>query len=139
MEENIFNSGEQLGNVNHCQIDIKEFVKKNGSVKELPSKVLPGKNETFVENSNDIQEDNHDEGNILTREEYEELCQRFANNEELTLEELKALRRSTPELMEESGPSLKINSGFINSSMAIYLLVVFAIISLIISSLFIIK
>lgn len=36
---------------------------------------------------------------ILSYEEYEALCKKFANNEELTLEELKALKRSTPELM----------------------------------------
>lgn len=36
---------------------------------------------------------------ILSYEEYEALCKRYANNETLTLEELKALKRSTPELM----------------------------------------
>lgn len=36
---------------------------------------------------------------ILSYEEYEALCKKFANNEELTLDELRALKRSTPELM----------------------------------------
>ena len=39
---------------------------------------------------------------VLTPEEYERLCMKFANNEELTLEELRALRRSTPEEMVRS-------------------------------------
>lgn len=39
---------------------------------------------------------------VLTSEEYERLCMKFANNEELTLEELRALGRSTPEEMVRS-------------------------------------
>lgn len=49
----------------------------------------------------EIQEEKIDE-KVLTPEEYEKLCMKFANNEELTLEELRALRRSTPEEMVRS-------------------------------------
>lgn len=44
----------------------------------------------------------HLDEKILTPEEYEKLCVKFANNQELTLEELRALRRSTPEEMIKS-------------------------------------
>lgn len=48
------------------------------------------------------QEETIDDEKILTPEEYEKLCMKFANNEELTIEELRALKRSTPEKMKES-------------------------------------
>lgn len=48
------------------------------------------------------QEEKIDDEKILTPEEYEKLCMKYANNEELTIEELRALRRSTPEEMKKS-------------------------------------
>jgi len=82
---------------------------------------------------------------VLTQEEYEELCLKFANNEELTLEELRALRRSTPELMEEKehieydlndqekGPILKNPNyyGFAVKNVVIYLSILFVFIGFI--------
>ena len=53
-------------------------------------------------NPNEEQEEKHDEEKILTPEEYEKLCMKFANNENLTLEELRALKRSTPEEMKRA-------------------------------------
>ena len=50
----------------------------------------------------EIQEEEKIDETVLTPEEYEKLCMKFANNEELTLEELRALRRSTPEEMVRS-------------------------------------
>ena len=50
----------------------------------------------------EIQEEEKIDEKVLTPEEYEKLCMKFANNEELTLEELRALRRSTPEEMVRS-------------------------------------
>lgn len=50
----------------------------------------------------EIQEEEKLDEKVLTPEEYEKLCMKFANNEELTLEELRALRRSTPEEMVRS-------------------------------------
>lgn len=52
--------------------------------------------------SEEVQEEEKLDEKILTPEEYEKLCMKFANNEELTLEELRALRRSTPEEMVKS-------------------------------------
>lgn len=49
-----------------------------------------------------LQEEKIDDEKILTPEEYEKLCMKFANNEELTIEELRALKRSTPEEMKKS-------------------------------------
>lgn len=48
------------------------------------------------------QEEKIDDEKILTPEEYEKLCMKFANNEELTIDELRALRRSTPEEMKKT-------------------------------------
>ena len=48
------------------------------------------------------QEEEKDDEKILTPEEYERLCMKFANNEELTIDELRALRRSTPEEMKKT-------------------------------------
>lgn len=50
----------------------------------------------------EVQEEEKLDEKILTPEEYEKLCMKFANNEELTLEELRALRRSTPEEMAKT-------------------------------------
>ena len=50
----------------------------------------------------EIQEEEKIDEKVLTPEEYEKLCMKFANNEELTLEELRALRRGTPEEMVRS-------------------------------------
>ena len=50
----------------------------------------------------EIQEEEKLDEKVLTPEEYEKLCMKFANNEDLTLEELRALRRSTPEEMVRS-------------------------------------
>lgn len=49
-----------------------------------------------------LQQDEEIDEKILTEAEYEELCMKFANNQELTLEELRALKRSTPELMQQN-------------------------------------
>lgn len=53
-------------------------------------------------NQTEVQQEEHDEEKILTPEEYEKLCMKFANNENLTLEELRALKRSTPEEMKKA-------------------------------------
>ena len=72
---------------------------------------------------------------VLSQEEYNELCMRYANNEDLTDDELRALMMSTPELMEETdelGPVLSINHnkpktrGFANKMILIYILMVVA-------------
>lgn len=98
------------------------------------------------------QEEEIDDEKVLTPEEYEELCMKFANNEELTIEELRALRRSTPEEMkkteeaqefqeelqqeeskmieEQKGPVLKYpgykygNAAFTNKYLLIYIVLI---------------
>ena len=71
---------------------------------------------------------------VLTEEEYNELCMRYANNEELSEDELRALMMSTPDLMDElnqeSGPKLsfsgnkKAGRGFANKTILIYILMI---------------
>lgn len=50
-----------------------------------------------VNNFSDVDNDNK----ILSKEQYEELCMKYVNNEELSDNEIKALLHSTPELMNE--------------------------------------
>ena len=77
---------------------------------------------------------------VLSEEEYNELCMRYANNEQLTPEELDALMRSTPELMEESGPVLsfagskKRMAAFANKTMLIYIIMIVAFIGVFIGA-----
>ena len=81
---------------------------------------------------------------VLTQEEYNELCMRYANNEELSEDELKALMMSTPDLMDdleqESGPKLsfggkkKRERGFANKTILIYILMVVAFIGVFIGA-----
>ena len=72
----------------------------------------------------------------MTKEEYEELCRKYARGEELTLDELKALRTATEvyaneedlqDLFEEKGPALvpKNNNqtGFAHKNFMLYVLI----------------
>ena len=58
-------------------------------------------NETKKEEHNIIKNDRKDDNKILTSNEYEEICMKFVNNEEVTTQELKELKRSTPEKIEK--------------------------------------
>lgn len=99
------------------------------------------------------QEQESDDEKVLTEEEYEELCMKFANNTDLTLDELRALRRSTPEEMLEreqieeeierrtSGPVLKLNNsnysmaGFSNKYILAFIIIMSSCIGLILGAL----
>ena len=82
----------------------------------------------------------------LTPEEYNELCMKYANNEPLTDDELRALMMSTPELMEErqemeeKGPTLSIGkkssrqAAFANKSILIYIIMMVAFIGVFIGA-----
>ena len=67
---------------------------------------------------------------------------RYANNEELSPEELDALMRSTPDLMESEGPVLSINNknnqkrmaAFASKTMLIYILMIVAFIGVFIGA-----
>lgn len=103
------------------------------------TKVEDGKNmdETGKE-SQPVQTDTDMTEKVLSPSEYEELCMKFANNQELTIEELRALRYYTPGLLSdeereemkeniEKGPVLKMNSGnaaFANKNMIIYVVAI---------------
>lgn len=52
--------------------------------------------------NNKPQEEEKDDEKVLTPEEYEKLCMKFVNNEELTVEELRALRRGTPDEIKQT-------------------------------------
>ena len=68
----------------------------------------------------------------LTPEEYNELCMRYANNEQLTEAEMDALKRATPELLENSnemqgGMTLKLGNktlGFANKASLFYIILI---------------
>ncbi len=92
---------------------------------------------------NDSTQENIDISNrVLTPEEYADLCMRYANNEELSPEELDALMRSTPDLMESEGPVLSINNknnqkrmaAFASKTMLIYILMIVAFIGVFIGA-----
>lgn len=81
----------------------------------------------------------------LTEEEYNDLCMRYANNERLSADELRALMMSTPELMdgqqqqEPTGPVLHLNgsrrnAAFANKSILIYILMIVAFIGVFIGA-----
>ena len=56
------------------------LVKSNGKINEMTSTNQTVKQREPVEEQEQIRQ--------ITKEEYEDLCQRFANNEELSLDEL---------------------------------------------------
>jgi len=81
----------------------------------------------------------------LTQEEYTELCMRYANNEELTEDELRALKMATPDLIEdpkelEEGPKLTMGGskkkyhGFANKTILIYIIMIVAFIGVFIGA-----
>lgn len=108
---------------NYMSVNMLDFVKEHGRISEMET-VKPE-----VEAKPETQPILEKPSRKLTLEEYEELCQRFANNEELTLDELKLLRNTNVNDLEESGPILKPKdySGYANPSFAFYLALLFAV------------
>lgn len=98
------------------------------------------------------QEERNDEQE-LSEGEYAKIYNKFANNEELTLDELRALRRSNPqeqtqlldenidELVEEKGPKLTLNSksypmaGFTNKYLMVFVVIITSCIGIIVGAL----
>ncbi len=82
---------------------------------------------------------------VLSQEEYNELCMRYANNEKLSEDEMRALMMSTPELMEneidEKGPTLSMYGkkkpfgGFANKTILIYIIMIVAFVGVFIGAL----
>ena len=106
---------------NYMMVNMMDFVKSNGKINEMTSTNQTVKQTEPVEEQEQIRQ--------ITKEEYEDLCQRFANNEELSLEELKMLRNANPEFLEEAGPILKPKnaSGYASPSFAFYFALLFAV------------
>ncbi len=117
--------------MNYEQIDMLEFVKSNGTIKEIKDEESKKITQTDINKK----EEKKETPKVLTLEEYEDLCQKFVNNEKLSIEELKALRDSAPILMEEKGPILRKNDGYANISLSFYLTIFFVILCLIASGL----
>ena len=118
--------------MNYEQIDMLEFVKSNGNIQEIKDEEVV---EEEVKTTNTTQDNSDKTVKILTLEEYEELCQRFANNEKLSLDELRSLKASTPELMEEQGMVLRQKEGYSSISLSFYFVIFFVILCLIASAL----
>lgn len=117
--------------MNYEQIDMLEFVKSNGTIKEIKDEEIKKITQTDINKK----EEKKETPKVLTLEEYEDLCQKFVNNEKLSIEELKALRDSAPILMEEKGPILRKNDGYTSISLSFYLTIFFVILCLIASGL----
>ena len=118
--------------MNYEQIDMLEFVKSNGNIQEIKDEEVV---EEEVKTTNTTQDNSDKTVKILTLEEYEELCQRFASNEKLSLDELRSLKASTPELMEEQGMVLRQKEGYSSISLSFYFVIFFVILCLIASAL----
>ena len=118
--------------MNYEQIDMLEFVKSNGNIQEIKDEEVV---EEEVKTTNTTQDNSDKTVKILTLEEYEELCQRFAINEKLSLDELRSLKASTPELMEEQGMVLRQKEGYSSISLSFYFVIFFVILCLIASAL----
>lgn len=89
----------------HVIEETNDIVVTNDQDGRVESTVVSDDPESQVQEdgkSDKPQEEEKDDEKVLTPEEYEKLCVKFANNEELTIEELRALRRSTPEEVKET-------------------------------------
>ena len=94
-----------------------------------------------------VLDDNKNQRNILSKEEYERICMKYARGEELSDDEYKALLISTPDLMTDeeidkldiSAPKLVLesNSGFSYKAMIIYFIIITNILGFIIAKLLI--
>ena len=109
---------------------------KDDETKNVEEKQLEQNKSVEVQEINDEVNINFNNKNILTKEEYEELCRKYARGEDLTLDELKALRKATEvyaneedlqDLFEEKGPALvpKNNNqtGFAHKNFMLYVLI----------------
>ena len=90
-----------------------------------------------VNTANNTSQQNIDASqHTLTAEEYNELCMRYANNEQLTEEEMDALKRATPDLVdnnvatvEKEGIGLKLSNklasyGFASNASLLYIILI---------------
>ena len=84
------------------QKELEEKAKEENIQEEVIAKQKKLEEEHEVQEEKEIiEEEKTDDNKILTTDEYEKICMKFVNNEELTEEELKELKRSTPEKMKQ--------------------------------------
>lgn len=127
-------------NKNYEELDMYEFIRSNGKIKkEVDDYRLHNKNKPSIQKK-EISKLSINENKIygpseITKEEYEELCMKFASGEKLTKEELISLKNATINSMEEAGAkALKPkNYGYVNNIFAIYIITMIIFITFIIS------
>ena len=115
-------------NKNYEELDMYEFIRSNGEIKkEIEDYRLHKKNKPSIHRK-EVSKLSINQNKIygpseITREEYEELCMRYARGEKLTKEELISLKNATINSMEEAGAKqLKPkNYGYVNNYFALYI------------------
>ena len=147
-------------NKNYEQLDMLEYIHSNGKIKKIieddsfkvhdnnnieykiPNTDEPDtniinesiQNNEFSNNTNEkIVEDTPDYNNVITKEEYEDLCLRYANGENLKKEDLIALKNATIYYMNNQGKTLKQNqNGFTKNFFMFYIvfIIVFIVLAL---------
>lgn len=83
------------------QKELEENNTKETQTKQEETQTKQEENKTKKEENDIIKNDKKDDNKILTSDEYEEICMKFVNNEEVTTQELKELKRSTPEKIKK--------------------------------------
>ena len=147
-------------NKNYEQLDMLEYIHSNGKIKKIIEddnfKVQENnnieykiqntdepdtniinesiQNNEFSNNTNEkIEEDIINYNDVISKEEYEDLCLRYANGENLKKEDLIALKNATIYYMNNQGKTLKQNqNGFTKNFFMIYIvfIVVFIVLAL---------
>lgn len=147
-------------NKNYEQLDMLEYIHSNGKIKKIieddnfkvqennnieykiPNTDEPNtniinesiQNNEFSNNTNEkIEEDITNYNDVISKEEYEDLCLRYANGENLKKEDLIALKNATIYYMNNQGKTLKQNqNGFTKNFFMIYIvfIVVFIVLAL---------
>ena len=147
-------------NKNYEQLDMLEYIHSNGKIKKIieddnfkvqennnieykiPNTDEPNtniinesiQNNEFSNNTNEkIEEDITEYNNVISKEEYEDLCLRYANGENLKKEDLIALKNATIYYMNNQGKTLKQNqNGFTKNFFMFYIIfiIVFIVLTL---------
>ena len=147
-------------NKNYEQLDMLEYIHSNGKIKKIieddnfkvqennniefkiPNTDEPDtniinesiQNNEFSNNTNEkIEEDITNYNDVISKEEYEDLCLRYANGENLKKEDLIALKNATIYYMNNQGKTLKQNqNGFTKNFFMFYIIfiIVFIVLTL---------
>jgi hypothetical protein len=117
----------------HVINNTNDIVYTEDSGKNIETNVI----QNGVNTANNTSQQNIDASqHTLTAEEYNELCMRYANNEQLTEEEMDALKRATPDLVdnnvatvEKEGIGLKLSNklasyGFASNASLLYIILI---------------